>query len=99
IADTGLMVWPDSTSSGRYRFHHALYQQVLYESLGTARRAQLHHQVGTCLEAGYSARMGEIAAQLAVHFERGGAAQRAVHYWQQTGANAARRNAHHERTR
>src|SRR5499426_1747178 len=29
IADTGLTVWPDGTRSGCYRFHHALYQQVL----------------------------------------------------------------------
>jgi hypothetical protein len=64
--------------------------------LGTARRAQLHHQVGVRLEAGYGAQAGEIAAQLAVHFERGGAVQRAVHYWQQAGDNAARRHAHHE---
>ena len=91
IADTGLTVWPDGTSSGRYRFHHALYPQVLYEALGTARRGRLHHQVGASLEAGYGARAGEIASQLAVHFERGGEVQRAVHYWQQAGANAARR--------
>ena len=96
IADTGLTVWPDGTRSGRYRFHHALYPQVLYEALGTARRGRLHHQVGARLEAGYGARAGEIAAQLAVHFERGGVVQRAVHYWQQAGANAARRHAHHE---
>ena len=41
------------------------------------------------------ARAGEIAAQLAVHFERGGALQ-AVRYAQQAADNAARRNAHHE---
>ena len=96
LADTGLTVWPDGTSSGRYRFHHALYPQVLYEALGTARRGRLHHQVGARLEAGYGARAGEIAAQLAVHFERGGVVQRAVHYWQQAGANAARRHAYHD---
>src|SRR5262252_10091240 len=96
IADTGLTVWPDGTRSGSYQFHHALYHEVLYESLGTARRAQLHHRVGLCLEAGYGARAGEIAAQLGVHFERGGAIQRAVYYWQQAGDNAIRRNAHHE---
>ena len=57
---------------GSYRFQHALYQQVLYERLGTARRVQLHRRIGARLEAGYGARAGEIAAQLAVHFERGG---------------------------
>ena len=91
-----MTVWPDGTSGGRYRFQHALYQQVLYESLGTARRVQLHQRIGARLEAGYGARAGEIAAQLAVHFERGGEVQRAVHYWQQAGDNATRRNAHHE---
>ena len=72
IDDIGLREWPDGTSSGRYRFQHALYQQVLYEGLGTARRRQLHRRIGARLEAGYGAQAGEIAAQLAVHFERGG---------------------------
>jgi predicted ATPase len=96
LDDTGLTTWPDSTSGGRYRFQHALYSQVLYEQLGTARRVQLHRRIGARLEAGYGARAREIAPQLAVHFERGGEVQRAVHYCQQAGENAARRNAHHE---
>ena len=96
LDDIGLREWPDGTSSGRYRFTHALYRQVLYEGLGTVRRRQLHRRIGLRLEAGYGAQAGEIAAQLAVHFERGGEMPRAVHYWQQVGDNAARRNAHSE---
>jgi predicted ATPase len=96
IDDAGWTVWPDTSSGGRYRFQHALYQQVLYESLGTARRVQLHQHIGARLEAGYGARAGEIAAQLAVHYERAGEVQRAVHYWQQTGENAGRRHAYPE---
>jgi predicted ATPase len=96
LDDIGVTVWPDGTRSGRYRFQHALYQQVLYESLGTVRRIQLHQRIGARLEAGYGARVGEIAAQLAVHCERGGEVQRAVHYWQQTGDNAARLYAYPE---
>src|SRR5262245_32886758 len=96
LDDIGVTVWPDATQGGRYRFQHALYQQVLYEQVGTARRMQLHQCIGARLEAGYGARAGEIAAQLAVHFERGGAVQRAVHYWQQAGDNAARRHAHQD---
>jgi predicted ATPase len=96
LADAGWTVWPDATSGGRYRFQHALYHQVLYESLGTARRVQLHQHIGTRLEAGYGAQVGEIAAQLAVHFERAGAVQRAVHYCQQTGENAGWRYAYPE---
>ena len=96
LNDTGLIAWPDATSGGSYRFQHALYQQVLYEQLGTTRCVQLHRRIGVRLEAGYGARAGEIAAQLAVHFERGGELPRAVHYWRQAGDNAARRNAYHE---
>jgi DNA-binding winged helix-turn-helix (wHTH) protein/tetratricopeptide (TPR) repeat protein len=96
LQDIGLRMWPDGTSSGRYRFTHALYRQVLYERLGTVRRQQLHQRIGMCLEVGYGARAGEIAAHLATHFERGGEVSRAVHYWQQAGDNAARQNAHHE---
>jgi predicted ATPase len=80
LTDAGWRVWPDGTSGGRYRFQHALYQQVLYEALGTAQRVQLHQRIGARLEAGYGVRAGEIAARLAVHFERAGAVQRAVHY-------------------
>ncbi len=94
--DIGLREWPDGTSSGRYRFTHALYRQVLYEGLGTVRRRHLHQRIGLRLEAGYGAQAGEIAARLAVHFERGGEIRRAVHYWQQAGENAARRNGHSE---
>jgi predicted ATPase len=96
LDDAGLQVWPDGTSGGRYRFQHALYQQVLYEQIGTVRRRQLHRRIGERLEAGYGARATEIAAQLAAHFERGGAPAQAVCFAQQAADNAARRNAHHE---
>jgi predicted ATPase len=96
LDDIGLREWPDGTSSGRYQFTHALYRQVLYEQIGTARRRQLHRRIGVRLEAGYGAQAGEIAARLAVHFERGGEVQRAVQYWQQAGDNAAQRNAYPE---
>ena len=57
---------------------------------------QLHRRIGVCLEAGYGAQAGEIAAQLVIHFERGGEGERAVRYLQQAADNATRRNAHHE---
>ena len=96
LDDIGLRAWPDGTSSGRYRFTHALYRQVLYEGLGTVRRRHLHRRMGVRLEAGYGAQVAEIAARLAVDFERGGEIPRAIHYWQHVGDHAARRNAHHE---
>ena len=96
LDDAGLAVWPDGTRSGSYRFQHVLYQQVLYEQLGTARRTHLHQRIGACLEAGYGTRTVEIAAQLAVHFEQGVDVPRAICYLQQAGNNAAQRNAYPE---
>jgi tetratricopeptide (TPR) repeat protein len=96
LDDTGVVVWPDGTRGGSYRFQHALYQQALYEQIGTARRGQCHRHIAGCLAAGYGARAGEIAAQLAIHFERGGETLQAVHHLQQAADNAIRRNAHHE---
>ena len=47
------------------------------------------------LESGYGARAGEIAAQLARHFERGGEVARAVRFLQQASDNAIQRHAYH----
>lgn len=74
--------WPDGTVAGHYSFIHALYQNVLYERLSVGRRIQLHKRIGERKEAGYGERAGEIAAELAVHFERGRDYQRAVHYFE-----------------
>jgi predicted ATPase len=90
------MVWPDGTRCGCYRFQHALYRHVLYERLGTMGCVQLHERIGARLEGGYGTQVDEIAAQLAVHFERAGAVQRAVHYLQQTAEMAGWRHAYPE---
>jgi DNA-binding winged helix-turn-helix (wHTH) protein/tetratricopeptide (TPR) repeat protein len=88
--------WPDGTIATRYAFVHALYQQVVYEGLGAGRRVRLHQRLGECLEKTYEAQVGEIAAELAVHFERGHDVRRAVHYLHQAAENATQRSAHHE---
>ena len=67
----GLDEWPDGTVSGCYRFHHVLYRQVLAERLGELQRMQVHRRMGERLEQGYSTQVGDVATQLAVHFERG----------------------------
>ncbi|MGH8068184.1 MAG: winged helix-turn-helix domain-containing protein [Candidatus Entotheonellia bacterium] len=98
IDDRGVTVWPDATRGGSYQFQHALYPQVLYEQVEMTRRMHLHRRMGLRLEVSYGARAGEIATQLAVHFERGGETARAIRYGQQVAAQAARRHAHHDAT-
>lgn len=58
--------WPDRSISIRYRFVHALYQDVLLEGLALRRRARWSATVADLLEARHGDRAGEIAAELAV---------------------------------
>ena len=88
--------WPDGTVAARYQFLHALYQEVLYAQISPSRRIRLHRQLGEREEQAYGERANEIAAELAVHFERGQEYRRAIQYLQQAGENAARRSAYQE---
>jgi predicted ATPase len=92
----GVEEWPDGTAAGRYRFRHALQQQVVYERLPVGRRARLHRQVGARVETAYGERTGERAAELARHFEQGRDFWKAVRYRRQAAENALGRWAYHE---
>jgi len=94
----GVAEWPDGSVAGRYTFIHALYQQVLYGRVSTADRAGLHRRMAECLERGHGERAGEIAGELAVHFEHGRDFERAARYRQQAGEHALRQHAYREAT-
>ena len=93
---SGEQTWPDGTVAGGYRFVHALYQQVLYHRVSAAQRVRLHQRIGARLEAGHGAQAGDMAAELAMHFERGRDAQRAVQYLRQAGQRSMERSAYVE---
>jgi tetratricopeptide (TPR) repeat protein len=80
--------FPDGSLATRYRFAHALYQNVLYGELVSKRRITLHRQVGERLLGHYQDQAARIAAQLAMHFERGRDFARAVAYLLEAGDNA-----------
>src|SRR5215813_5273983 len=92
----GTVVWPDGTVAARYGFIHALYQEGVYERVPAGRRVGLHQRIGARQESGYGAQAWEIAAELAVHFERGRDTRRAVQYRWQAGRTALQRSAHRE---
>lgn len=92
----GVTEWPDGSFSSYYEFTHALYQNVLYARVCTARKAHLHRKLGLRLELGYGTRSLEIANKLAVHFELGRDYFRAVKYLKQVAGTAASRGANRE---
>ncbi|HSF30145.1 MAG TPA: AAA family ATPase [Candidatus Tectomicrobia bacterium] len=92
----GVDTWPDGTVATRYRFRHALYQDVVYERIPAARQVQIHRRIGTREEAGYGERCGEIAARLAMHFERGHDHAKAVRYHHQAAQQAMQRSGYQE---
>jgi DNA-binding winged helix-turn-helix (wHTH) protein/predicted ATPase len=96
IQDCGVQVLPTGEAVSRYGFIHALYQNVLYERMSVSRRIQLHRRIAERGEEVYGERAKEIAAELAMHFERGSHHKKAVKYLQQAADNAIRRFAYRE---
>ncbi len=96
IEDRGLVTWPDGTVSGHYGFCHVLYQEVLYQGLGTGRRVRIHRAIGAREEAGYGEYAMGRAAELARHFAEGQDVARALHYLVQAGKKAFVRAAYPE---
>jgi predicted ATPase/DNA-binding winged helix-turn-helix (wHTH) protein len=92
----GVGEFPDGTVSARYEFIHWLYINAFYERIPAARRARLHKDMAERGEIIYGSRAGEIATELAMHFEQGRDYKRAVKYLQQAADNAIRRFAYRE---
>ncbi len=79
-----------------FRFQHNLFRSYLYNELSEAERVYLHEDVGRALEALYAEQADEIAVLLALHFERAGVDDKARHYLQKAGEQAAERYANEE---
>jgi DNA-binding winged helix-turn-helix (wHTH) protein/predicted ATPase len=96
LSPARLVELPDGTITPRYKFNHILYLEVPYRLLPAMRRSQIHRRIGDRGEAIYGTRVGEIAAELAMHFEQGKDPPRAVRYLLLAAENATHRSAHHE---
>lgn len=96
LREAGVLTWPDGTVSGRYRFLHALYVDVLYRGLAPLRRRRLHAKVAERKASAYGDQTSEIAGQLAQHFEAAGDLPAAVHHHEVASDSAMVRHASHE---
>ena len=84
---------PDGTANGYFTFRHALYRDALAAAVPARRKADMHLRIGTLLEHAHVARRGDLAAELALHFEEGGDRTRAIHYRRLAAQVAADRHA------
>ena len=96
LSPAWLVELPDGTITPRRRFVHVLYLDVPYRLMSPMRRSQIHQRIAERGVAIYSDRTGEIAAELAMHFEQSRDWPRALEYLVQAAQNAAARSAHHE---
>jgi tetratricopeptide (TPR) repeat protein len=87
---------PDGQLSVCYRFSHVLYQNVLYESLASRRRVQLHAQVAELMVSRHADRANLHAARIAKHFEQAREVVRAIPFLMQAADNAGRLHANRE---
>lgn len=79
--------------TARYAFRHALHRHVFYGMAGKAQRIQLHARTGRALQQAYGAAAPDTAAELAMHFERGGEPAQAVDCLRLAAARALQRSA------
>jgi predicted ATPase len=73
-----------------YSFRHVLTQETIYGSLLRRQRAALHQQVGEAIESLHPGELEEQYEQLAHHYERSEAGEKAVEYLLKAGEKARR---------
>ncbi|HEX2645408.1 MAG TPA: AAA family ATPase, partial [Thermoanaerobaculia bacterium] len=88
-----------SEQGSTYLFKHALTQDVVYQSLLTARRQSLHAAAAQAIEALYRDRLEEAYEALVYHYPKSGDAAQAIHYLSLFAEKAARGYAHTEAAR
>jgi predicted ATPase len=87
---------PDGRVVPRYEFVHGLYRELLYHGQAWGRRAKLHQRIGERLEVLSANWPGEVALELAHHFEASSDWSRAVKYLRLAADTAIRRLAQAE---
>ena len=98
VSEQGSIAWPDGTVAKRSRFHHSLYQEVLYGRLPIGHRLELHRRIATRQEAAYGDNAAEIATELAHHYSSANNRNKAIHYFRVAGDRAVGRGAVMEAT-
>ncbi len=84
---------------GRFRFHHILFREVLYEEHNTISRVMLHRCAGEQLEKRLDDDLNPNLSEIAYHYfeaAQAGKAEKAIHFCQQAADAAVRQRAYGE---
>ena len=84
---------PDGTRSTFYVFTHGLYREVLWRKQAEARRARRHVRIAEHLATLFAGREGNVASEMAVHYEAAGEWPRAVNALRSAARHAQERRA------
>jgi tetratricopeptide (TPR) repeat protein len=85
LQERGLIYQERMVPEEEYSFKHVLTQETIYGSLLCHQRAALHQQVGAAIESLYGSSLEEQYEQLAYHYERSDADDKAVQYLLKAG--------------
>ncbi|MGZ6563892.1 MAG: ATP-binding protein [Solirubrobacteraceae bacterium] len=94
LTAAGLAVAAGSVGQPRYRFSHAMVQEVAYASLVRHKRQQLHRRAAhNALSATVKSRQPELVAH---HLTEAGLVAEALTYWKSAGIRSAEKSANAE---
>jgi DNA-binding SARP family transcriptional activator len=88
LSSLALIYQERSSPEVEYSFRHVLVQDAIYRALPGRRRASLHQQVAESLETSYGGNLGPHIEQLAHHYGRSNAAEKAIEYLVKAGEKA-----------
>ena len=99
LVETELLYQRGVGATAVYLFKHALIQEAAYTSLLRRTRQQYHQHIARALETQFPTLVATQPEVVAHHYTEASLYDHAVPYWQQAGAQASARAAHHEAIR
>lgn len=96
LVNMGLLVTRPEAGEQVYAFRHILTQDSLYHSILRSQRPLLHHTVAKAVEHYYAEDISNHIEVLALHYDRAGAREKALHYAVLAGDRARERFANRE---
>jgi predicted ATPase/DNA-binding SARP family transcriptional activator len=95
VEGRGTIDWPDGTHTAAFGFAHAVFRDVVLETIPPGRRAELHRRLAERLEAAFGA-SPETAQAIAIHYLAGGRPAPAVRFLRLAARQCAGRRAFRE---